>query len=339
MAMANNSEKKQRKKRNQSLAKNKCSNILCNEVSAEVISCDDCSLKFHFSCCDMDEDLFNMLSSTNVNGLTWAWRCISCSTKFSESTQKNDLNIISQEIRNEVKQLFTSMDGRLNDLENKCLPNMTSQITKEVEHQSNDVRSHITSYVSTVKKNIDNSSKVNSLVSNNLQKMNNQLTQKLNTDEEAKDVKLKERNLCLFNIPESPSDDMQTESLEDLNKIKTLLMEKADLKKGDIVNFKRAGSTKPTAEEKPRPIIITLSDMSKRLEILKLRDLTFSDDASDMNIKIYVSPDRTPKQRELHRNLRKKIKERKELGESDLVIRNYKIVKIQPFRFRPDEHW
>ena len=238
-----------------------------------------------------------------------------------------------------LKKLFTSMDNRLNDLENKSLPNMTSKITKQVEDQSKDVRSHLLSYASTVEKNLDDSSKVNSLVNNNLTQMNNQLKQKLETDKETKEIKLKESNLCFFNIPESNSEDLQTNSIEDLNKIKIILMNRVGLKKGDIVNLKRVGSIKPTTDAKPRPLVITLSEMSKRLEILKLRDLTLSNDDSDAIIKIYVSPDRTLKQRELHKLLRKNIQERKELGETDLVIRNYKIVKIQPFRFRPDEHW
>ena len=62
-------------------------------------------------------------------------------------------------------------------------------------------------------------------------------------------------------------------------------------------------------------------------------------DPSGNETKVYFSPDRTAKQREIHRTLVATLKQRRNNGESGLVIRNYKIVKIQPFRFKPEEYW
>ena len=54
------------------------------------------------------------------------------------------------------------------------------------------------------------------------------------------------------------------------------------------------------------------------------------------DIKIYVTTDKTIKQRELEKALREEIKTRKNNGEKDLVIRNEKIV---PFRAGAQKSW
>ena len=77
-------------------------------------------------------------------------------------------------------------------------------------------------------------------------------------------------------------------------------------------------------------------DATKQLNILKLKDLNFEN--SDSTVRIYCTPDRTAKQRELHKKLVIELKERRE-NETDLVIRNYKIVKKQFSRFNPDQLW
>ena len=48
--------------------------------------------------------------------------------------------------------------------------------------------------------------------------------------------------------------------------------------------------------------------------------------------RVYINPDYTIKQRELHMNLREELKNRREEGENDIVIKNFKIVKISSFR-------
>ena len=53
-------------------------------------------------------------------------------------------------------------------------------------------------------------------------------------------------------------------------------------------------------------------------------------------IKVSVSTDKTPKQRETEKRLREEIQARKAQGEQDLVIRNEKIV---PFRRSAQKTW
>ncbi len=143
--------------------------------------------------------------------------------------------------------------------------------------------------------------------------MTNQLQNKMDEDTEAKLIKSEEANLCLYNIPESPSDDPKTAAIEDLVKLKEVLKGRISLNKNDIVRMRRTGErsnvksatasnalkTGPSAV-KARPIIITFSNQSKRLEVLKLRNLSYVD-VNQFTTKVYFSPDRTPKHREIHR--------------------------------------
>ena len=62
------------------------------------------------------------------------------------------------------------------------------------------------------------------------------------------------------------------------------------------------------------------------ITILKLLNKV---DDNDISANIYVSTDRTKKQREADKELRDELKRRKDLGEKNLVIRNSKIVPFQ----------
>ena len=81
---------------------------------------------------------------------------------------------------------------------------------------------------------------------------------------------------------------------------------------------------------KTRPIQITLSSQDARKTLLtKNKDLKLLE--NNISTNIYVSTDRTKKQREADKELRDELKRRKGLGETNLVIRNNRIV---PFRER-----
>ena len=322
-----------------------CSNALCTESSDQLMPCNDCSLMFHPKCCGMDEQLYNLLLSSDCSGLTWIWRCCSCKSRFdTESPKSSDLsdqleNIssslkldLSRELKKEITLMQRSLNTRLDDLENKGLPNITNQIAKKVESQTNDVRNQLTSYASKVKENINDTSKINNKVNTHLKRMNIHLSNSLN--EEEKDIQNRAKNLCLFNIPESLSEDPNVRYKEDLNKIRRVLNGKVCLQKGDVINLRRIKN----GPEKTSPIIITLSDEEKRLQILKSRNLKLERD-SEQPILIYCSPDRTLKQRQLYKELLENMRERREKGETGLIIRNYKIVQFQQSRFNPDDHW
>ena len=114
---------------------------------------------------------------------------------------------------------------------------------------------------------------------------------------------------------------------DDFNKIKSVYEERVPLNEKDITHITRIG--KKTAG-KTRPILVSFKNEEIKMQILRNgRNLTLkTDDWESCNV--YVAMDKTPKQRETEKRLRAEIKERTAKGESNLVIRNEKIVPFRP---------
>ena len=140
-------------------------------------------------------------------------------------------------------------------------------------------------------------------------------------------IEKKKANLIIFGMPESNLEDNKEELLADFRKLKKVYADRVELKKEDITHMTRIGMKN---NSKTRPIQITLSSQDARKTLLtKNKDLKLLE--NNISTNIYVSTDRTKKQREADKELRDELKRRKGLGETNLVIRNNRIV---PFRER-----
>ena len=106
-----------------------------------------------------------------------------------------------------------------------------------------------------------------------------------------------------------------------------------DLKEQDILQLFRIGKKIPG---KTRPIILKFKDEEQRMAILKNNKNLKLKTKEDEEIKVFITTDKTPKQREIEQQLREEIKTRTAAGETDLVIRNEKIV---PFRSGAQKTW
>ena len=91
----------------------------------------------------------------------------------------------------------------------------------------------------------------------------------------------------------------------------------------EVVKSFRLGKATPN---KIRPLLINTANVDTKMNVLKsahcLRLITKFNN-------IYVSPDRTRQKRESFRKLRVELKQRKEGGEPNLIIRNGRIVTKQ----------
>jgi hypothetical protein len=152
---------------------------------------------------------------------------------------------------------------------------------------------------------------------------------------EAKARANKANNIVMFNVPEPNSDNAEECYKRDVEVIKTIFRERINLEKEDIKAMFRIGLNKDIT--KPRPIIIRFTSIEKKTEVLRLKSLQYID--SDIEHDIYITQDRTKKEQEEHKKLVKKLKERRENGEEHLVIRNGKIIQLQPFRPNPQLFW
>ena len=89
------------------------------------------------------------------------------------------------------------------------------------------------------------------------------------------------------------------------------------------LNITKAIRLKKTNSEKPQLLLVTLGDVSSKRNILK-QATKLHNSSSWSNF--FISPDLTLKEQEVNRRLREELKNRKDAGEKNLMIRQGKIV-------------
>ena len=132
----------------------------------------------------------------------------------------------------------------------------------------------------------------------------------------------RKNNLIFYGIPESKDEEAQVRKNEDLEAINTTVKSISGDMDLQILAQYRLGMK----NGKDRPLKVVFNKTETCIEILKnLREVKLKDN-------VRVSRDRTQTERKEYRELREELKQREEMGEKDLVIRNGRITK---FRFRP----
>ena len=148
--------------------------------------------------------------------------------------------------------------------------------------------------------------------------------------------KYKEKNIIIYNVPESEGDEEKEVFKEDIRKIQTIFKHRVNLEKEEVKEIRRIGRERN--ESRARPICMSFNNIEKRTEILKLRNVTYVNETAD-ETNIYITIDRTKQEQAVHKELVSKLKEMKASGEKNLYIKNGKIVTMQPFRPDPQEYW
>ena len=142
--------------------------------------------------------------------------------------------------------------------------------------------------------------------------------------EEAALIKLKEQNLVYFGLPESASETTSERMKYDYKLLSEAYDQNIELSK--IGNIFRVGKKN---DNNCRPLIVKYASVEIRNTFLKKSgDLKIK---SNNQIKpVYMSIDRTHKQREAHKKLVQELRDRRDAGEENIVIRGEKIVKNFP---------
>lgn len=160
--------------------------------------------------------------------------------------------------------------------------------------------------------------------------------------EEKMEREKRRNNLVIFGINEAPEEVSEAQSRKeyDLDVIKNLHVGVSDdlkVDQSEIDQVYRLGRRSTEPGRKPRPLCIKLKTEDKRHQILgsakKLRD---AKDEVGWKRKLFISPDYTIKQRGLQKAAYEELKSRREAGEEGLVIRNFKVVRMRPFREQQD---
>ena len=135
-------------------------------------------------------------------------------------------------------------------------------------------------------------------------------------------IESKKCNIVYYNVPESSKNESADRMKDDFDLIKKSYSE-TDIAHTDVTSIFRVGKKD---DNKARPVVVKYINLETKKRILNGSEnlkLLFNNES----INIYVSVDRTPKQREEHKKLVTELKQRRDGGETDIVIRNDKIVR------------
>ena len=261
------------------------------------VKCQTCKCRWHLRCCG----LLGLTQSPIAKIESQGWRCPRC-FELPIHIQPPKKSSLSQEtIDNIVSIVNSTVEDNLNTLLSAENLNVGAHIEEgsQAEEKFKLVRN----------------------------KRHERSVQKALEEQREEDllIEKKKDNLVIFGMPEADTDVTKDELLEDFRRITSIYEGRVEIKQEDIKHMTRIGAK---SAGKIRPIQITL-DPSKRKDLLtKNRDLKLLE--NNTSTPIYVSPDRTKKQREADKELREELKRRK-LTDKNLVIRNGKIV---PFHQR-----
>ena len=144
---------------------------------------------------------------------------------------------------------------------------------------------------------------------------------------EAADCKKRLNNLILFNLPESTADLPEDQIKEDCLKFKELISNKIMLEPDAVLNIYHLERKK---DDTLRPLLVKLRSEKLKWDIIKsevfeyIKNLKYF--KNGMSHPIYVTWDKTVKERQERKKLIAEFKFRKNNGEQNLVIRGNKII-------------
>ena len=134
-----------------------------------------------------------------------------------------------------------------------------------------------------IKKTIENN-QVITAINKNLKSVKTNIDNNKEKEDESKARKGKECNVCIFNIPEDYGECEETNYKNDILKLKQIFEGKVVIKPEDTKTAYRIGVKKEDTT-KPRPFILKFNSLTKRKEVLALRNLFFFSQNSINRIK------------------------------------------------------
>ena len=140
--------------------------------------------------------------------------------------------------------------------------------------------------------------------------------------EEYREREARKYNVIIHNIPESKKEDSKDRISEDMESVDSMLEDGLDVSDVTVTSAVRLGKRE---EGKTRLLKVGVDSVkSKRNLLQNARKLR----RTEAWKKVFITPDHTPKERQVNRELREELKRRSEEGEERLVIRKGKIVQI-----------
>ena len=295
----------------------------------EAVECEKCEKWFHSKCLSISKTALTALRKWHG---TLVWLCHQCKESLKEKHSMNKgINLeetvlkLEQVVRHNANALNESIRNQEKMFAGQCklLDMMSHSTPKDAEYQKSyaDVLKGVgEEVVERVSRKIDKMPSATVPV----QRSNEEVAGLL---DEIQDKERRKLNVVIHNMQESSGQTQAARAKGDADKFEQMVKDCLKL----IVKTTRTFRVGKKADEKPRLMIVTLANMSDKLEVLKsaaaLRDSKWSN--------VYITPDLTWKEREKGRQLRCELARRKEEGEEHIWIRHGRIVTIPEEKRQP----
>lgn len=148
----------------------------------------------------------------------------------------------------------------------------------------------------------------------------------------------RKNNLIIFGLQEAGDDvtDPQDRIRFDKNNVENLhagVDDNLKIEGSDIEKVVRLGKRNTGPVHRPRPLSVKIKSVEKKYEILgAARNLKDAQGEHEWKKRLFIVPDYTMKQRNMQKEAYEEFKGRKAQGEHDIMIKNFKVVKIRNFR-------
>lgn len=297
--------------KNQLDEKNVCGKC-CKRVmeNQEGISCDCCSYWFHTKCMTISKPELEMLGRDNI-----MWLCKKCE---KESRNLQEENRKMRETNKELIEENNALKSRLNTIENeikeiklglyKQNEGENSNMKEYIDIMRRDFREEMVTLIAEMKRMFQQN------IEENVQdKIKKEIFESI---QEENDKSKRENNLILHNVDESEKELGKSRENDDTQRCNEIFKDGTQEKDYEIEKVIRLG--KRNNNGKPRPILVKFTNKNDKYKILtKTKNLK---NAPENMKKVIITPDLTLNERKLDKELRLKLKEKRENGENDWYI-------------------
>ena len=285
--------------------------------SDEALVCDCCGLWFHIECQKVPKEAYKYASEMDN---MFTWYCSSC--KLSVKKVVETMSGINKEVKKNT-QCIGLLNKRVDKMESDKVSRSELQTSiQELEAKLLNIETRVDS----------NEVRVSNATEGTATQQQNAPAASL---QESELLASKRQNLIIFGVPDSQEENPTDRANEDFLNISSIVngFLNRPLRKNDFLKFTRIGEA---TEERPKMILIKFKEPEMREMFLK-NNKGLSLRVNNVIHKVFINVDYTKSQRECLKKLRDELKTRREAGERDLVIRQFRIVP--KFRTAAHDPW
>lgn len=303
-----------------------CHCVDCGKVVLSVqagLTCDACGFWHHADCEDISDEVYEFLCD-HTDDTTIAWYCKKCAAvnkkvitmMTSMYDQQQQIEIRVEQFKAEVCKKMEEMSNEMKEL--RGIMNVELDKT-ETKDSIVAVEEKVTMLVETVEKQRAASHDLRDCVQDAVR-------EKLQEDkEELDDIKRRSTNVIIHGLTEAVDTDKDVRQQHDKDEFQEILhhINCDDVSVQDIVRLGKIDSSSAVV----RPIKVMLTSEQARDRVLAQAKNLYGKTKFK---KVFIQQDLTVKQREKRRELVQQLKQRKQNGETNLIIVQDRIVVRRP---------